>query len=107
MPTTKVKRPPMLDPELVLKLCKKFSGYDGAVKALAEKGLLNPVTGKPFTKHAIIYAAKRAKGHDEWRAKREEERTNTVTEFKRIARLALATKRSKREEKTEAAAASE
>jgi hypothetical protein len=87
-----------LDPELVLGLCKKFSGFDGAVKHLAEKKFLNPDTGKPFTKHAIIYAAKKADGYEEWRKDREKERTDTAQEFKRIAKAALSTKRTKKKE---------
>jgi hypothetical protein len=98
--TTKIRkkakvREPLLDPELVLRLCKKFSGYDGAMKALRDEGFVNPSTNKPFTKHALIYASKKANGYDDWRIEREKERANVVSEFKRIAKVALANRKEK------------
>ena len=84
-----------LDPDMVLQLCKACHGYDGVVKALAEKDFLNPTTKKPFTKHAIIYAAKKAPGWKEWNHTRQQERLDTAKEFKRIAQNMLRTKKAK------------
>lgn len=80
----------MLEPDILLALCKKLDGYDGAIKYLADQGLKNPKTSKPFTKHAIIYTVRKAKGFEEWRKSREKERTDTTKEFKRIAMKRLA-----------------
>ena len=82
----------VLDPDLMLALCRKFSGYDGAVRQLAEDGLKNPRTGKPYTKHAVRCAAMKAAGYAEWRREREKERSDTAREFRRIARKRVAEK---------------
>jgi len=98
--TTKKKRKrrePLLDPELVMALCQKFQGYNGAVKALADGGFVNPATNRPFTKHAIIYASRKAKGYDEWRVEREKERADIVSEFKRIAKSALVNRKDRKD----------
>jgi hypothetical protein len=87
MPTRKTR----LDPDTVVALCEQFSGYDGVVSYLAEKGLKNPDTGKPFTKHAIIYAAKKSDKWKAWHNARQKERTDTANEFNRIAKKRLAT----------------
>lgn len=88
-----------LDPDLVLQLCERFDGYDGAYKALAEEGLLNPDTGRPFTKHALIFVAKKSAGYKAWRTKREKARKNTAIEFARIAKRMIATKKKIKPEK--------
>lgn len=80
-----------LDPDLVLELCKKCSGYDGVARLLAEEGLKNPRTKKPYSKHTVLYTVRKAEGYKAWRAKREEERRNTRAEFTRIAKRRLAT----------------
>ena len=90
--TTSALKSARLDPELVLELCVKFNGYDGAFKALAESGLVNPDTGRPFTKHALVFVSKKAKGYKAWRTEREKERKDTAKEFSRIARRMIATK---------------
>ena len=59
-------RPPLLDPAECLRLCKSTGGFGSAAAALAAAGVENPGTGRPFTKHAIRYAAQRAPGYEAW-----------------------------------------
>lgn len=87
-----------LDPDLVLELCKKLSGYDGVAKLLAEEGLLNPKTGAPYSKHTIVYTVRKAAGYKAWREERERQRRDTRKEFTRIAKRRLATMEKQKKE---------
>lgn len=61
-----------LDPEKVFILVQKFGGYAEAANHLAEKGVLNPRTQKPYSKHIVKYSARKAKGFERWKQKLEE-----------------------------------
>jgi hypothetical protein len=70
-----------LDPEAIMQLCKKFGSYYGATKALALAGVVNPSTGKPFTRAGVYLAAKRAPGWKEWEEQRKKAQSSATAEL--------------------------
>ncbi len=78
-----------IDPEDVLRLCKKLGGYDGVVKHLAAEKVVNPKTKKPYGKSGVQYLATQAKGFKEWRAQKERSLEKSRERFAKVARKTL------------------
>lgn len=66
----KTRRPPprpkpSVNPDSILELVKVCGGYAQAAEKMAEKGIVNPSSGKPYSKHTIKRFTKGAAGWEE------------------------------------------
>lgn len=78
-----------LDPDLVVKLLRQLGGYNKVHRHLADEGLVNPRTSKPFSKAFVIWVAKKSKDFPAWRASVAREHERTQAKFAKVAKKAL------------------
>ncbi len=78
-----------LEPDLVLRLCKKLGGYGGVVKYLKAENVVNPKTKKHYGKSGVQYLATQSKGFAEWRAQKERGLAKSRERLAKVARKIL------------------